>query len=315
MRFPCVMFFAAVAPLLMGAAQAVRLQPSTRWVLEYAENSCRLSRSFGSGENETVLRFESDAPEDLDMVVFGRPVADRGDQVQLPFGKMDEGIPVRFSPVGGKLMHGRAARSASGRPAVLVTAVWLYAEAEANALETDGRQRDAAQTTRPPALDPAEVTQRRSDRLAFASATSELQIDPRGHPPVILETGSLKSPIEALDQCSRQSLRDWGVNPDTEDRVVRPAWAPNRSSWVTADDYPVKMLDDDQESTVSARVLIDASGQVTRCTSLSHFKLPQFNELVCDRIKKLAHFQPAELADGTKVPSYYIVRFIFRIAG
>jgi hypothetical protein len=74
------------------------------------------------------------------------------------------------------------------------------------------------------------------------------------------------------------------------------------------------MLDDSQQSDVKARVLVDASGKVTKCTSLSHFKLPEFNQIVCDKITKAGKFEPAELADGTKVPSYYTVAIHFRIA-
>ena len=44
------------AQLLMAAAQPVRLQPSSQWVLDYAENSCRLIRNFGEGDQQTKTR-------------------------------------------------------------------------------------------------------------------------------------------------------------------------------------------------------------------------------------------------------------------
>ena len=74
------------------------------------------------------------------------------------------------------------------------------------------------------------------------------------------------------------------------------------------------MLDQGQESEVKTRVLVDASGRVTKCTPLSYFNLPQFTQLVCDKITRNGKFAPAELADGTKVPSYYTVHINFRIA-
>jgi outer membrane biosynthesis protein TonB len=131
---------------------------------------------------------------------------------------------------------------------------------------------------------------------------------------VILETGSVGEPIKAFDKCSRDSLRDWGVDPDVEDTIVRPVWAPKPAAWFSPADYPQKMIRNLEESVVKVRVLVDATGHVTKCTSLSHFNEPEFNKITCDRFTSRAHFEPAELADGTKVPSYYVTNVIFRIA-
>lgn len=61
-------------------------------------------------------------------------------------------------------------------------------------------------------------------------------------------------------------------------------------------------------------MLVDATGRVTKCTALSHFTEAEFNEITCGIVARRASFAPAELADGTKVPSYYVNRVIFRIA-
>jgi protein TonB len=74
------------------------------------------------------------------------------------------------------------------------------------------------------------------------------------------------------------------------------------------------MLRRRKESEVTVRLLIDASGKITKCTSLSHFDEKDFNRITCARITERGRFEPAELADGTKVPSYYVTRVQFRIA-
>ncbi|MCY7339109.1 MAG: energy transducer TonB [Sphingomonas bacterium] len=63
---------------------------------------------------------------------------------------------------------------------------------------------------------------------------------------------------------------------------------------------------------VEARLLVDASGKVTKCTSLTHVDAPAFEKAVCGAFSTRAKFAPAELADGTKVPSYYTIttRFV-----
>lgn len=120
--------------------------------------------------------------------------------------------------------------------------------------------------------------------------------------------------MKAFEQCSRDSLKDWGVDPDVDDQIVRPVWAANPASWLFASDYPIDMLKRGEESQVAVRLLVDAAGKITKCTSLSHFDEPEFNRITCDRIMSRARLEPAELADGTKVPSYYTQRVVFQIA-
>ena len=303
MRFSSIVACVSMAPLLTAASQPIRLQPSSQWIVDYAENSCRLIRSFGDGDNKTTLLLESDAPDEGDMVLIGSPL--RGDA---------EEVPARFLPVQKDAMKGRRVTAAKDQPALLFSTVYLLPADQAAELEAKRAQRQAHPELPPAPLNPAEEQKRRSQRQAFAQAATELEIDARKGRPVILETGSLGAPVNAFDKCSRDSLRDWGVDPDLQDKIVKPAWLTNKAHLISSEEYPAKMLDEGQQSEVRARVLLDATGRVTKCTSLSHFKLQQFNQLVCDKISARGVFKPAELADGTKVPSYDTVRIVFQIA-
>ncbi|MEO8455966.1 MAG: energy transducer TonB [Sphingomicrobium sp.] len=303
MRNGFVIACAAVAPATIAASEPVRLQPSSRWVLDYAANSCRLSRIFGQGGDTVIFLLESDGPGDMDMLVTGTPVAGG-----------DEDIPARFLPVQGKPMKGLAAKSTStGEPAILWSTVDLYPDDVAARKEKAAAERRAHRGVRPPPRDIAEEAADKLQRQDFATKVSEVEIEARPGHPVILETGSLGQAIETFDECSRDSLRDWGVDPDLEEKIVRPIWAPNVAEWFRPEDYPPDMLDQGQQSVVKVRVLVDASGRVTKCTSLSHFKAPQFNQIVCNNFTKRARFEPAELADGTKVASYYATQINWRI--
>ena len=51
-----------IAPLLMGAAEPVRLQPSSEWIVDYAENSCRMIRSFGEGDSKVIMLLKVNSP-------------------------------------------------------------------------------------------------------------------------------------------------------------------------------------------------------------------------------------------------------------
>jgi hypothetical protein len=304
MRVRALIAAVAVVPSLGSAATPLRLAPATPWVLDYAENSCRLIRHFGQGKEAIIFALESEAPGALDMLVAGRPTATSKNEV-----------PARFLPLQGRPMLGSPGRSTkNGDPVVLWSSVSLLPD-DAAAAETRKKQKPQAHPeVRPPAASLAEQAARKALREAFATNTIAIEIDGRAGRPVILETGSLGDPIKAFDQCSRNSLRDWGVDPDLEDKIVRPVWAPKPWAWFSASDYPKNMILRGEESVVKVRVLVDAAGHVTKCTSLSHFKEPAFNKITCDKFTQRARFEPAELADGTKVPSYYVNKVVFRIA-
>lgn len=304
MRYSSVLAFAAAAPLLVGATQPLRLQPSSGWFVDYAEDSCRLIRTFGEGQQRVKLAFEGDAPGEMDMLIIGKPLRTYAEDVNAAF------LPFR----GSEPVKGRVRETMEGEPALMWTRAPILPPDIAARELAETNERKEHPHTRPPARDPAEKAARDAGRLQFADSTSELEIRPPDNRSVILETGPMGKAVRAFDKCTRDSLVAWGVNPDLEDRVVRPVWADQPSRWFNSSDYPMDLVMKGEESVVQARVLVDAAGQVTKCTSLSHFKAPEFNKLVCNNFTKRAHFSPAELADGTKVPSFYTIKIVFRVA-
>jgi TonB family protein len=304
MRLGFLVAYAAIAPMHVASAEPMRLQPSSQWILDYAENSCRLIRTFGEDKAKTVLLLESGAPEQLDMLVIGKPLQSNADEVGA-----------RFLPVGGKTFKGRSAESATTRdPAFLWPNVYLLPDDVVEKFEHYAAEHLVQAPERPPPVNLAEQAVFRSEAQQFAEKATELEIQTRRNRPVILETGSMGKPISMFEKCSRDSLKDWGVDPNLEDKIVRRAWPLQPARWFGSEDYPKDMIMRGEESEVSIRLLVDASGKVTKCTSLSHFKEPAFNQITCANIMKRARFAPAELADGTKVPSYYTQRIVFRIA-
>lgn len=175
------------------------------------------------------------------------------------------------------------------------------------------KQRSRKDGERPLPLDLARGAQLKLEREKFAAAATALEIRTRGNRGVILETGTLGAPIKTFDKCVRDLSKSWGIDPDLEDKIVRPVYTLNPDGWLSPNDYPDAMLMKGKESEVSVRLLIDATGKVTKCTGLSHFAAPDFNKISCDAISRRARFAPAELADGTKVPSYMTRRIFFRI--
>jgi len=100
---------AALVPSLANAAEPIRIAPSSPWVVDYAENSCRLIRHFGQGKASVIFALESEAPGALDMLISGKPLATSLQEV-----------PAKFVPLQTKPMLGEGGRSTdNGDPLVL----------------------------------------------------------------------------------------------------------------------------------------------------------------------------------------------------
>ncbi|MDQ3477647.1 MAG: energy transducer TonB, partial [Pseudomonadota bacterium] len=297
MRFQSSIAVAAVAPLLIGAAEPVRLVPVSRWVLNYAEESCRLSRTFGTAADPTVLLFESVSPGSMSMLAIGQPLK----------ATMGAKVTARFLP-GGRDEEGESARSVDDKkPAVLWSNVSMMSAALAAQLKAkwEAEKRLAKKGQRPPPINLGERGAVKLQQQAFATAVAGLEIEARRNRPVILETASLGRAMAMLEQCTKDQLRYWGVDPAIEEKIARRVWAPALHHWFKAGDYPRGSINAGEQSVVSFRLLVDAAGRPSKCTTLSHVDAPAFQKVVCDTLMKRARFEPAELADGTKVPSYY----------
>lgn len=308
MRLGSILTCAATAPLLVAAAPPVHVQPSSQWVVDYDDDSCRLVRTFDEGKNKTTLVFESVAPGEMTMLATGQLVDTSVNRKQAT---------ARFLPVQQSGFNGDARETRSGVPAVLWNSVPFTKDVKKpepparSMQEAVSRNREfMAKRKRPDPVDPGKEAR---DREEFTTQATALEIESRRGHPVVLETGSMGDAIKALDQCGRDMLKFWGLDPEVEARIVRPAWIPQPWAVLNSDDYPKANLVRGEESTVEIRLLIDAAGRVTKCTPLSHFDAPGFNTVVCNAFLKRAKFQPAELADGTKVPGFWAQQITFRI--
>src|SRR3569833_3617136 len=228
MRLGPILSCVAAAPLLIAAVQPTRLQPSSPWVVDYSENSSRLVRTFGADKQLVKLELQSPAPGETSMLLEGKPLATDSSTVWAT-----------FLPVGSKPLEGTVASTVTrGDPAMLWSSIPMLPDATAAKIKAEEDQQHRTPQVRPPALSLDERARRRTQRQAFASAATELEIFTRSDRTVILETGSLGDPFAAFDKCGRESLSDWGIDPDVQDKIVRDAWAPNSSQKNTNNNKP-----------------------------------------------------------------------------
>tara|TARA_R110000824_G_scaffold48565_7_gene137100 strand:- start:2453 stop:2725 length:273 start_codon:yes stop_codon:yes gene_type:complete len=64
------------ASVIAAERESISLEPSSNWIVDYADDSCRLIRQFGVNEDTVVVFFNRFAPGDeFHLTVAGEPVA------------------------------------------------------------------------------------------------------------------------------------------------------------------------------------------------------------------------------------------------
>lgn len=297
MRFLAFCLPALALTSAASAREPLVLAPVKPWNLHYSDNSCQLFRSFGDPANPTQLVLESLGPDSgMMMMVFGgaltsKPTTDRAKATFVP-------------STGRSFDNGRVSETTSDKKtAIHWSGVSLLPEIKAG---RNGKDDDRAQSAARRAAD-------RALELSAAATVTALEVTEPRRGTVVLQTGSLGKVIGMVRECNREQMAGWGIDPAVQDKIVLDA-KPTRSlrSLFSDRDYPAGAIRNGDMSVVAARLIVDANGKVTRCTPLTPFTGEGFKEVVCARLSK-AVYKPAELADGTKVPTFAITRIDFRI--
>nr|WP_314441850.1 hypothetical protein [uncultured Sphingomonas sp.] len=292
----CLAAASLALPTSAGAREPITLAPVKPWNLHYSDNSCQLFRQFGDPAKPTTLVLESMAPDSgMTMMVFGGRLTSKPNQGTAK---------AAFTPVPGRIFDdGKITETTEGRQTALYwSSVGLLPDTPRDEPEDDDdRTRDMART----------LANRALERSAAVAVTGVQIVEPRQRV-TLLQTGSLAKVMEMLRQCNREQMAGWGLDPAIQDKIVLKARSTRNLAALFSDrDYPSLAIRNGEMSVVSARLIVGADGKVSRCTSLTPFTGEGFKEVVCARLSK-AVFEPAELADGTKVPTYVLSRIFFK---
>lgn len=303
------------------------LEPSSQWVVDYADDNCRLLRMFGTGNSAIKLAFEQVAPRSpMTVMLVGKIPAD-GYKNVLGF----EPLPGVQLQGGQKLETVDASASIAFWPRRLGRGRWglLPADTIAQMQRADLAVATASRSE-PPGDRPSGVAWKERDWhvepeaklqeedrafTARAETVSAIVLNPGRSRSIAMHTGALGKPFEALEQCASDSLKDWGIDPAVEATVaVSSHPLTDAQHAFSSSDYPRAALDAWKEDNLDVWLNIDAQGQITNCRAISDFATPEINDAICGMIRRKEKFVPARTKDGTPVPDFYIQSFIFRIA-
>jgi hypothetical protein len=290
------MFAAGVAPAAAQDGPRVFTRTGS-WVLDAAEDSCRLARAFTNGEDQVSLALERNRADNVVRLVLV------SNAIRTFRGANTIGY--RFLPDGDQ-RQARYIRSQTpdGQTYVNLGAVYIGMHTFA-AMGVGGRDvRSLEGMAETPLYD-------RAAEQAYAAGITAIEFNEGFGGTIRLETGSLRGAVEALQTCTDDLLSTWGLDwqkHQTMSRRVAPvgdtfAWLP--SGIVSFPEFA--SLNGGQNP---FRVMVNAEGQPTSCTAHWVSLDADKNQRICDGIMQNGQFTPALDAAGQPIASYWMVDFM-----
>ena len=284
-------FLASAAVIASLAAQPViaqdrlELAPSSNWLLDYAEDSCALRRTFGEDGSKVLLEMRQFAPDNqLQLMISSADIAYRNRRPSVRFlpdatkAKPQDVMAVESDDWGkGVLLHTSVRTAPDGEP--VNAAYW----------NPDARdEREAA--------------------ITGISVTGTFRQN------FLLLTGALAKPMNAMRECVDNLMTHWGLDPEVQRNLLRPATPKNYRETALAlvkQGYPSDMIRNGEQTAMRIRMAVDESGKGTICKAQLNLGNEVFERTACDFLAKRLEFNPALGRDGNPVASYWTVGVLY----
>jgi hypothetical protein len=327
MRFSIYAVVGLWAALASAAGKpATVLEPTSQWVVDYADNNCRLIRMFGADKNRVRLVFEQLAPHSLMTVMLVGKLHSESDSNILAF----EPLPDVKIDGGQSLNAVASSESVVFWPRRLGRGRWgLVPDALATQMRKDQAAEAEASLSEPYdektprvkwkdhdwSVEPEERWQ--AEDAAFsarADGVTSVVLNPGRWGSIALHTGGLAKPLQALDKCASDSLKDWGIDPKVESTITvgaHPVVDPH--TLFSPNDYPEAALRSFKQDNLEVWLNIDSQGRIASCRVISDFASPEINDAICAMVQRKETFVPARTKDGAAVPDFYIQNFVFKL--
>jgi hypothetical protein len=282
---------AATAP---AQAKELVLAPSSPWNIDYATDSCALRRTFGEGEQKTLLEMRRFAPDNVLQTTVASGAARLGSG---SFNYRFDPDKKQRSPHFWHHLH-----FDGGQQGVIFGLA--LEEAPLDGLHADDLIKHEQLLASHEFLDREAQTADRIASISIAGAFTNV---------FVLKTGSLKAPLLAMRTCTDELRRHWGIDVDAQAKLTRPAVPINRASVRKMMDYPPKMLARGMPGLVNLRLAIDERGNITGCFIQMPLSDPAFEKSACADLEHALDFEPALDQSGKPVASYWVTVVDFRI--
>jgi Gram-negative bacterial TonB protein C-terminal len=262
----------AANPAAAKDVAPISLAMTSKWEINYDEDSCHLLARFGQGNDQVIMRLTRFEPgSKFDLMLYGKIFAERDAWVSASIA------------FGSASTFRRTVGAGSNGDLPFVIALNLR-------FDSTG-----------PTLSPPKDEVSPADEAHVNS----INISVRGSKARQLEAGSMAAPMQAMRICTDDLIRSWGYDPATMASLSRPPISKTSpASWISDNDYPSSALRAGNNGIVQFRLDVDESGTVAGCKVLRRMKPDDFAKVTCQSISRRAHFGPALDAAGKPIKAY-----------
>lgn len=268
----------------LSAKEPLVLDPSSGWTVDYAEDKCRLLRSFGEGQDQVAFHFEQSGPEPFyTLALFGAPARRRNiDVMRVQFGPFEEASERSF--ISGK--HGK-----NKTHFVVMHGIHLAAA-------SDGIKEGEFVVVQ---IDPE-----REEKIHQLTLSGGLRT------PLELNLGPMRMPLAALRTCVADLMDHLGPKDEPGAKSAVPMNQKKMARFIS-EHYPERMLRNEQEGTVNVRLTINPQGKVSACQVAESNRPATFDDVVCFGLMKIGDFEPAKDAEGKARFGFYSMKVTYRL--
>lgn len=256
------------------------------WALDYGDDYCRLAANFTNGADRIALAIERIEPG------TSMRVALVGNALKL-FRRASE-IGLTLTPAASERKLRYVVSTAGDEQYVLFDRVTL------------------AEPAGPPVPGTAPAPYDRAAEAALAKGVTGLRLGSGLNEPVELHTGPLGAGIKALQGCTDDMVRSWGLDVARHQTMSKPAApAGPTAGWLPQGTVPFSDFNKLAGGMNQLRVMVDPSGKATECkvhwASLDAAK----NQQICATVLERGTFTPALDAGGQAMASYVMLSPFF----
>lgn len=261
----------------------VEYTPAGPWTVDYAEDSCSLSRSFTDGERDVWTEFHRIAPVGQARFSVGSShleLTDRNPHISI--------FPAREPfEIGAETF---VSRDESVR--AFITMLPL----------------DLLQSS--PPEDPLSAEVDSSDGLP---KTAGIQIANVFDETIVLHTGEMDAPLQAMDACMADLVRTWGIEPEELQQAVTLPESVLDERWRARvrNHYPRTGLRRSRNTAFPVILLVGPDGRVARCRSPNALGDEDFEAVACAALVEYARFEPAKDAAGEPTYGFWFTNMIY----
>lgn len=273
----------------LSAKDEIILEPSSNWVIDYANEACHLSRTFSNGDKDFTLkisRFKPNLSFELLLISKYLKRASTTKPVTIKFGtQFDE---QEFNFKNGDTLF----KDNQKIPTIIIRSSILIR----NPTEQEIKNKKI------------QITAEDEDKV------DKITIKARHVKDIILQTKTMKGAFAALRKCTDSLVTSWGYDAEEQNKLNRSVMpANNPSQWIKPEDYPEQQLIKRDIAVIQYRLDVDENGSAIDCVIQRSIGGEAFDRAVCQNIMSRAKFEPALDANNKPIKSYYISKVIFAI--